>query len=87
MKKLLKINLHDLGEVMNDEEMKWVVGGYSGSNVCMSDDGRGHIICTMHPQHAAEEGSGSNTSWWCCNCKEAYDTCGGYLYPGTYPPR
>lgn len=81
MKKFGKLKLKAF-HVMDGSEMKHVLGGYTGSNICMSEDTYGYVICTKYPEHAAEEG----TAWWCCNCQKALDVCGSFLYPGSYPP-
>ncbi len=83
MKKLSKLVLNDHSSIMNDRDMKRIVGGDQLIPPCAA---RKHwqdpITCfNNHDINGAMDyaNSGGNEGWWCCNCQEAIATC-GYVY-------
>ncbi|MDH6533768.1 rSAM-modified peptide [Parabacteroides sp. 52] len=51
MKKLEKMTLQKKAEVLNEQEMKMVVGGYDSTDSCSGPDGEGKCngSCLPHP--------------------------------------
>lgn len=67
MKQLKKLSLSNKAEVLNDQEMKLVVGGYDNTDNCVGPNGEGQCngYCRPHPM-----GGGSRT----CEKDVAYVT-------------
>lgn len=83
MKRLSKIKLN-ASKVLDDQEMKLVLGGY-GSYADVGGDG----VCAWGPANkpydtaiagctnsaSRAESEAGETGWWCCNCSEAISAC------------
>ena len=83
MKRLSKIKLN-APTVLNDQEMKLVLGGsaYSGGDgICAwtpYDRPDLPIVGCSNSASRAEEGAGTK-GWWCCNCNAAIAHCASKL--------
>ena len=84
MKRLSKIRLN-ASKVLDDLEMKLVLGGYGdigGDGVCAwgpyNNPYDSSIVGCTNSASRAESGAGP-TGWWCCNCSEAISACQGKI--------
>ncbi len=75
MKKLSKLVLNDHSSIMNDRDMKRIVGGDGYTSACAaSTTATGTARCVDNDIEAIRV-AGAN-GWWCCNCQEAFNVCG-----------
>lgn len=76
MKKLSRLVLNDHSSIMNDRDMKRIVGGDENHFYpCVTQETLYSSYSCVATAKEAEEKAGES-GWWCCNCQVAYNTCG-----------
>lgn len=80
MKKLSKLVLNDHSSIMNDRDMKRIVGGDDNSHFypCVTQETLSSSYICVSNADIAEDKAGES-GWWCCNCQTAIEHC-GYIY-------
>jgi natural product precursor len=70
MKRLDKLKMKENAEILNDQEMKLLLGGRSGCGYATSIH-TNTLTCIVYGGATEAEFMAGSYGWWCCNCSYA----------------